>query len=417
MRLQLNEWSDRWSVSGARAVVWFVAAWLVCGRAVGGAEEPPAVQPTTTPAAITATARPVILLTGFEPFGRKRHPNPSWEGIKALDGQTWNEFQLVARQMQVVWGAPLEQLRDWTAEVHPVAVFSFGEGGKESFTIETSAENVRRADLDNTGQHALRSTIVHRGPEELTASVDCQRVAKALADKGYPIRVSRRAGHYLCEETLYSLEYLKSTRHRDMGVMFCHVPPLGSEINGRVITADYVQQFAKDVLSAWHLLYQQNALAPPAEAKTVAAADTKTVAVADAKADPASDDPRQAEVKQFVEGYFSSWSNQEMDRYSDCFLPDAAIQFIDAKGELWTYARTKFVAKQRDYQRRAETRAIEVPESIDIRFESKLARAVVYWKLTAGTRVDYGYDHFTLVKYRGKWRIVNLTYYGVNRPE
>ena len=30
---------------------------------------------------------PVILLTGFEPFGEKKPPNPSWEAIKTLDGQ------------------------------------------------------------------------------------------------------------------------------------------------------------------------------------------------------------------------------------------------------------------------------------------------------------------------------------------
>ena len=34
---------------------------------------------------------------------------------------------------------------------------------------------------------------------------------------------------------------------------------------------------------------------------------------------------------------------------------------------------------------------------------AKLARAIVYWKLTAGPRVEYGYDHFTLMKNRGKW--------------
>ena len=35
-----------------------------------------------------------------------------------------------------------------------------------------------------------------------------------------------------------------------------------------------------------------------------------------------------------------------------------------------------------------------------------------HWKLTAGKRVEYGYDHFTLMKQDGQWRIVNLVFYG-----
>ena len=58
--------------------------------------------------------------------------------------------------------------------------------------------------------------------------------------------------------------------------------------------------------------------------------------------------------------------------------------------------------------------AVEVPTSIDIRFEAKLARAVVAWKLTQGRRVETGYDHFTLIKLGGKWRIVNLVFYGTD---
>ena len=52
---------------------------------------------------------------------------------------------------------------------------------------------------------------------------------------------------------------------------------------------------------------------------------------------------------------------------------------------------------------------------MDIRFESKLARVVVYWKLTAGPKTEYGYDHFTLMKHEGRWRIVNLVFYVTKR--
>ena len=76
-----------------------------------------------------ASAPPVILLTGFEPFGPNKPPNPSWEGIKKLDGRTWRGHKLVARQFKVIWGEPLAQLNKLIDELHPVAVFSFGQGG------------------------------------------------------------------------------------------------------------------------------------------------------------------------------------------------------------------------------------------------------------------------------------------------
>ena len=63
---------------------------------------------------------------------------------------------------------------------------------------------------------------------------------------------------------------------------------------------------------------------------------------------------------------------------------------------------------------RSSIRSIEVPESIEIRFEQKLARVVAHWRLNAGTRVQKGYDHFTLIHDRGRWRIANLLFYATS---
>jgi hypothetical protein len=129
------------------------------------------------------------------------------------------------------------------------------------------------------------------------------------------------------------------------------------------------------------------------------------------QAEPKTKDQRVEEIKEFIGRYFKTWSNQDMKGYDGCFLPDAAIQFIDEEGQLTTYGRRQFVASQTDFHRKSQVRATEVPESIDVRFEGKLARVVVYWKLTAGMRTETGYDHFTLLKHDGNWRIVNLTFY------
>ncbi len=361
-------------------------------------------EPAQAVAPRVESTKPVILLTGFEPFGKKKPPNPSWEGVKNLDGQEWNGYRLVAKQLPVVWGSPLEQLESWIAQYKPVAVFSLGQGGVGSFSIESWARNERAQVADNHEQKPKAPTIVTDGPKKLDATIDALKLAKALAEKGYQINVSTNAGQYLCEETLYSLEYLKAARKVDGPVLFCHVPPLGSKIQKKVIDEAYVEEFTKDLLNTWR---DVNQAPEPAAPQKLLLAQAGVAAAAAPSA-------REQEVKTFVEHYFKVWSDQDMDGYDDCFMTDACIQYIDGQGQLFTTPRQRFVASQREIHRRSSTRSIEVPETIEIRFEQKIARAVVYWKLTSGARIQKGYDHFTLKQERGQWRIVNLLFYSTS---
>ncbi len=136
------------------------------------------------------------------------------------------------------------------------------------------------------------------------------------------------------------------------------------------------------------------------------------------EAQPSKDeDPRLGEVRTFVDRYFRSWSDQDMNTYDSCFLPEAVIQFIDDRGAITSKGKTRFVSEQREVHRRSVERNVEVPESVEVRLEGRLAHAVVIWKLTSGERVQKGYDHFTLLKREGKWRIVNLTFYATAMEE
>src|SRR5687768_14463650 len=265
----------------------------------------PAQEPKQAPA---EKDLPVILLTGFEPFGRERLPNPSYEAIDDLHFKQFNGYRLVSTQLKVVWGAPLKELQQLMADTRPVAVFSFGQGGASGFALETRASNRRGASFDNNQQLPTEPLIVADGPEQFAASTNCQALWEKLAEAGYPVRLSSNAGRYLCEECLYSLEYLKVKNQFAGQVMFCHVPPLGARVAGRVVDVEYVQQFVLDLLNAWLALYQAN---PPAQ-RAQQPEDAKT-----------------AEVRQFVESYFRTWSNRQMDAYADCFHSEAVIQFID----------------------------------------------------------------------------------------
>jgi pyroglutamyl-peptidase len=352
------------------------------------------------------TASPVILLTGFEPFGPGRPPNCSWDGISDFNGRSWNGYRIVAKQLPVVWGKPLDDLQKWINEYQPVAIFSFGQGGEPTFRFETRASNRRGRHPDNDDQLPSSRLIVKDGPDELRATADCEHLARLMADKGHPVRVSSNAGHYLCEENLYTLEYLKETKKLKATVLFCHVPcEREPEAN-----AARVHHFVGDLLESWRTLSKAGEAGATGD-KRNETADAKSTAIAARDGQEPVDEARHRDVKQFVEGYFRSWSNQDVKGYGECFATEAAIQTIGPHGQVTVQGRKKFLAEQAEFL--ATQRATEVPESIRIVFESELARVVVYWKLTSGGSTKYGYDHFTLMKRDGKWQILNLVFYEV----
>jgi pyroglutamyl-peptidase len=342
-----------------------------------------------------AEDEPVVLLTGFEPFGARRPANPSWEGIKELDGKVLHGRRLVCREMKVDWGAPYLHLSEWVDELHPAAVISFGQGGSTEFAIETLARNQRGNIPDNRGQLPPSPKVFADGPDEYQATIDAESLVKALGDNAGPVRISTNAGQYLCEEALYTLEYLKAQNRITGDVLFCHVPPLGARIDGREVDAAYVQRFVERLLSAWSAKAKQPA--------SVAAPAGPTLR-------QAAPDPREQEVRDLIDRYFLTWNAKDVDRYGQCFMPQAAIQLMDPNGQLTTLPLKAFLDSQREAHR-ADQNLHETPENVEVRLEGRIARAIVHWKLVAGERVQWGYDHFTLVKVGGQWRIANLIFY------
>lgn len=50
-----------------------------------------------------------VLLTGFEPF--EQEPiNPSWEAVRALDGERVGDAVIVARQLPCVFGNAIDAM-------------------------------------------------------------------------------------------------------------------------------------------------------------------------------------------------------------------------------------------------------------------------------------------------------------------
>ena len=214
-----------------------------CHRSGGGrdADCPAAATAQARPA--TGASRPVILLTGFEPFGEARPPNPSWDGIAALDGRQWHDYRLVCKRMRVEWGAARRQLQQWIAEYHPVAIFSFGEGLPGAFALESEASNSRGQYPDNRDALPPSPAIVDGGPAAFHSALDLAAFSRAFRKRIPGPRIDAR-GPLPLRGMLYSLEYLK-TKNPLGTVSFCHVPPLGTRVGDKPVTAAYVRQFVE----------------------------------------------------------------------------------------------------------------------------------------------------------------------------
>lgn len=187
------------------------------------------------------------LVTGFTPFDG-RTVNASWIAARSLAGQ--------ARTLEVpvVWGAPLAQLAPICDQDCPTAVIALGEGRPGWFDIETVARNARADRVDNNNARPDPARILDSGADTVTASIDARRLQSALLAAGYPTRISGDAGAFLCEEMLYTLEYLRQSHEALETVTFVHLPPYGTPVSvgGRSRRCDdaLLSSFAATVLNA-----------------------------------------------------------------------------------------------------------------------------------------------------------------------
>lgn len=122
---------------------------------------------------------------------------------------------------------------------------------------------------------------------------------------------------------------------------------------------------------------------------------------------PAGDD---ADVRTFLNRYFSTWSAKDMDGYGECFHPQARISFIH-QGEPHSDGFNAFLHSQKIAHASAAAPMTEIPTGMKIVRDERTAQASVRWKLTKGNEVVTGTDCFTLIKTSAGWKILSLVFY------
>ncbi|MFS8972932.1 pyroglutamyl-peptidase I [Cupriavidus necator] len=169
-----------------------------------------------------------VLLTGFEPF--ENEPiNPSWEAVRALDGERVGDAVIVARQLPCVFGVAIDAIGELVGALQPALVIAVGQaGGRAEMSVERVAINVDDARIaDNAGEQPIDAAIVDDGPAAYFSTLPIKAMVRDMRGAGVPASVSQTAGTFVCNHVFYGLMH-QLARQKDADVRggFIHIPYL-----------------------------------------------------------------------------------------------------------------------------------------------------------------------------------------------
>ena len=164
---------------------------------------------------------PPILVTGFEPFGGLPH-NPSAAVLSLLPKKV-SGVEIKTEVLPVATQAVGPILKDLHAEGYLAIIHTGVAEDRAIITVEREATN--RLDFripDNCGQFRSGIPVVADGPDVYPARLPLKRIVSAWDRAGLPGAISESAGHYLCNQVMYtSLHHLPQATPTG----FVHLPP------------------------------------------------------------------------------------------------------------------------------------------------------------------------------------------------
>ncbi len=171
--------------------------------------------------------KPVVLLTGFKPFGGETE-NPSWLAVQPLDGEIIGGHRVVSLELDCVFDTAIEQLYRALDEYKPELVLCFGQaGGRADISIERIAINLNDARIpDNAGNLPLDTQVIDGGPDGYLTRLPAKRMLRRLHNAGIPASLSYSAGTFVCNHVMYALLHYIATHDLAMCGGFIHVPYL-----------------------------------------------------------------------------------------------------------------------------------------------------------------------------------------------
>lgn len=157
---------------------------------------------------------PVILLSGFEPFGGDV-VNPSWEIAARLDGETVTDeagtplARVRSVRLPCVFGEALEALDAALARHRPGAVLALGlDASRTDVAVERVALNIDDARIpDNRGRQPVDQPVCPGAPAAYWSGLPVKAIVRALNEAGVPASVSNSAGSFVCNHVFFGLAH------------------------------------------------------------------------------------------------------------------------------------------------------------------------------------------------------------------
>ena len=174
--------------------------------------------------------RPVVLVTGFEPFGGEA-VNPSMQAVLGLRAAPPAGVALCTEILPVSLRRMPAALRAAVARHRPDLALATGlAGGRAQVAVERIGINLDEFRIaDNDGAQPVEAPVIADGPAAYFATIPVRAVAAALRDAGVPAEVSNSAGTHLCNHALYLLGHLAATDRPGLRFGFLHLPFLPAQ--------------------------------------------------------------------------------------------------------------------------------------------------------------------------------------------
>ncbi len=149
---------------------------------------------------------PIVLLTGFDPFGGEAI-NPSWEAVARLHGATIAGHRIESVQLPTAFVRGANALLDALERHRPALVLCIGQaGGRDALSLERIAINLIDARIpDNDAAQPIDIPSIAGAPPAYFSTLPIKAMHAALHTAGIRSDVSHTAGTFVCNHVFYVL--------------------------------------------------------------------------------------------------------------------------------------------------------------------------------------------------------------------
>lgn len=187
-----------------------------------------------------------ILLTGFGPF-RNHGENPSEILVQNLSTVFSRQSNIHTLILPTEYKRSWDMLEHAITDYNPDIVLSFGLAARRKhICLESTAFNSASTNLaDASGYTPHKNVLITGAPSFYKSNLPLARIEKSLRNQGHKVRISRDAGDYVCNATLFKLLHHAKKEKPDMKATFIHIPKPRSR---GLLTHESLQETAMTIL-------------------------------------------------------------------------------------------------------------------------------------------------------------------------